>query len=297
MSMVKGQKNEWFLNNLQENSEYLKLLDDEFLRTRDNHLFPRGCEIVSFYELKDSPIVKVRRIQLGSLQALPRPSNRKQKVSGGKYERDPECLIRMVGEHSATASTPKQQRSNIRGISCDHSHLVKFRSKTDKNFQDVTFKLQALLENMGMYAPTGNTYRVNSSPVPVAVVLAVRAFYSTELQISQFDKTKVLSLRLASTQFKSHILHIFSRKECSKGIKSLLDEPYAEQWQNIPETETSYNSTLPDNLQGILTELRDHVKRYGDLAVSASTQGIPLRLRTSRPSYTEVAHKVVWNLS
>ena len=297
MAMVKDQKHEWFLNNLQENSEFLKLLHHDFACTREQHLSPRGCEVVSFYELNDSPIVKVGRIQLSSLQTLLQTSNRKQKLSDGNFERNSASLIRMVAEHSATAATPSVQDWNMIGIGCDHSHLVKFKDIRDPNFSAFTFRLQTLLENMGMHAPTGNTYRVDLSPVPVTVVLAVRAFYSTEYQISQLDTTTVRELQQQSSQFKSHIREIFSGKECSKGIERLLMEPDAKQWRNTPETKTNHGLTLPDDLQGILTKLRDHVESYGDLAILASTQGKPLPANTSRPNRLQFAHRVVWDLS
>ncbi len=61
-SLLKGRKSAPFMTSLGERSELLELLRRQFHHTHDKHL--KSCCVVSFFETKDSPTVKVVTIDI-----------------------------------------------------------------------------------------------------------------------------------------------------------------------------------------------------------------------------------------
>jgi hypothetical protein len=55
MSLVKGQKNAHFVNDLREGSALLQMAYREFLQ----NVGPAYCRMVSFFETKDSRVIEV----------------------------------------------------------------------------------------------------------------------------------------------------------------------------------------------------------------------------------------------
>ncbi|KAH9906736.1 hypothetical protein F4778DRAFT_593886 [Xylariomycetidae sp. FL2044] len=103
LAMVEGQVNEQMINDLSENSEYLRSLDDRFAglsSIRDMHL-------VWAYETKTSPTV-VRQ------------------PDGSFARTGPEQ--RLVTQDSATRGLYNSQSSAIFPINANHSEMVKFRA-------------------------------------------------------------------------------------------------------------------------------------------------------------------------
>ncbi|KAI5792255.1 hypothetical protein FPQ18DRAFT_305547 [Pyronema domesticum] len=110
-SLVKGDRNARFLQDLSPDSEFLFSLRRDF---RNCHKSMKDCIIVSFYESKGTNSVK--RTQDGEMKRCGDP-------------------IRMVSRDSAICF--QSENCNQIAIQKDHSKMVKYRSESDENYQRV----------------------------------------------------------------------------------------------------------------------------------------------------------------
>ncbi|KAI5790407.1 hypothetical protein FPQ18DRAFT_293396, partial [Pyronema domesticum] len=121
-SLVKGERNTHFLQDLSPESEFLLSLRRDFRNCHRN--FVKDCILISFYENKDTNSVK--RTQDGEMKRFGDP-------------------IRMVSRDSAICVLSDD--FNQISIQEDHSQMVKFRSRTDPHYQRVFAKIKETMEN------------------------------------------------------------------------------------------------------------------------------------------------------
>ncbi|KAI0117885.1 hypothetical protein GGR51DRAFT_500479 [Nemania sp. FL0031] len=115
-AMVRGQVNEQIVSDLSTNSEYLRVLDDNF----SGLLLTRHMRLYWAYETKMSPTVK--------------------KHENGRYSRSgPEDIL--VPQDSATRKSHQLRTPTTFPINENHSDMVKFR-QDDPNLQIVLSKLR-----------------------------------------------------------------------------------------------------------------------------------------------------------
>ncbi|KAA8909379.1 hypothetical protein FN846DRAFT_942526 [Sphaerosporella brunnea] len=121
LSMVKGQKNETLIRDLQEDSPLLLGAYENFLRgfTFDD------CRITSFYETEDTKT------------AVQQPD--------GTWKRTGPA-IRMVSTSSATWVSPNEKVYDQLPIEADHSAMVKFYGPSDEIYRTVKSKIQQAVE-------------------------------------------------------------------------------------------------------------------------------------------------------
>ena len=120
-TLVKDKKNEHFIHDLREGSELLRHVYQRFLQGVNLH----GCEITSFYELRDTRAVIAR---------------------SGTWTRSGE-MIRLVTQDSATYSLPTEAPHKQIGIDADHSNMVKFTDNCDLHYIRVRDRLSECVEN------------------------------------------------------------------------------------------------------------------------------------------------------
>jgi len=123
-TLVRDQKNADFLGNLSEGSEFLKFAHDYFARAVETEL--EGCQIVSFYETKDTP----------SVEAL----------ADGSWSRSGK-MIRVVAQESATNALPNESVCQQIAIDADHSNMVKFTDDCDHHYIAVRERLSECVAN------------------------------------------------------------------------------------------------------------------------------------------------------
>jgi hypothetical protein len=123
-TLVRDQKNADFLGNLSEGSEFLRFTYDYFARAVESEL--KGCQIVSFYETRDTPAV----------EALP----------DGSWSRSGK-MIRVVAQESATYALPDESACQQIAIDADHSNMVKFTDNCDHHYITVRDRLSECVAN------------------------------------------------------------------------------------------------------------------------------------------------------
>jgi len=121
---VKDQKNADFINSLGEGSELLRFTYDYFLRAVDGEL--KGCQIVSFFENRDTRAVDLR--------------------PDGSWARSGE-MIRLVTQESATFALPTEAMHQQIAIDADHSKMVKFTSRYDQSYKIVEGRLSECVKD------------------------------------------------------------------------------------------------------------------------------------------------------
>ncbi|KAF8242790.1 hypothetical protein K440DRAFT_664538 [Wilcoxina mikolae CBS 423.85] len=119
-TLVKGQRNVRFVDDLQEGSEFLRLAYNNFLR---GFKF-KDCQTTSFYETDDTP----------TLTIVERDGRRFS-------DRNNEVMVRMVTQDSATWASPNEALHDQVPINRDHSNLVKSFDNADPHFVAVRDRL------------------------------------------------------------------------------------------------------------------------------------------------------------
>ena len=121
-TLVKDQKNEHFINDLREGSELLRQAYQRFLQGVEL----KGCQITSFFELRDTQAVVLR--------------------PDGTWKRSGE-MTRVVTKESATFSLPSEAIHMQLGIDADHSNMVKFADNCDHHYIRVRDRLMECVGN------------------------------------------------------------------------------------------------------------------------------------------------------
>ncbi|KAA8894431.1 hypothetical protein FN846DRAFT_819409 [Sphaerosporella brunnea] len=114
-TLVKGQRNSHFINDLREGSALLKEAHEHFLQ-----LCLSDCQITSFYETRDTRAVVV--------------------LKDGSWDRSG-AMVRIVTEESATWALPTEARYMRIPIDADHSDMVKFTDHDDRHYMTVLNRL------------------------------------------------------------------------------------------------------------------------------------------------------------
>lgn len=143
LSLVNGQPNAALIRDLlvdqdTEPSTFLKRISSQFAESCKGQ-YP----VISFYELKPSPIIQVRNIVYVSRLPLTNP----QRQTDGTLTKSSDKVL-MVTQKSATSTgiTAVVDEDNV-ALDVDHSGLVKFSSRTCGSYSIVRERIRLLATN------------------------------------------------------------------------------------------------------------------------------------------------------
>ncbi|KAI5839391.1 hypothetical protein DFP73DRAFT_613959 [Morchella snyderi] len=137
IGMVRGQSNEKLVQSLCGEGPYLSDLDQSFVRQITSTGI--GPNIISFYETKDTRTVKIS--------------------SSGKWERSG-SYVRMVTKESVKHAA---ENSQLFSTDADHSSIVKFRNRSDQDYQFVRRKLLEIAGTIPTAPTEGEGTSLNST--------------------------------------------------------------------------------------------------------------------------------------
>jgi hypothetical protein len=138
-TLVKGQRNSHFINDLREGSALLKEVHEHFLQ-----LCLSDCQITSFYETKDTRTVVRMPSGHRRLSSVLTLRVMKELKDGNWVRSGP--MVRIVTEESATWALPTETRYMRKPIDADHSDMVKFTDESDRHYMTVLDRLHDCVE-------------------------------------------------------------------------------------------------------------------------------------------------------